>query len=102
MHFDKTTFKNLLKKLPRILFWISQLYWIWGIGSCIASYWLGSGMEYGSFFAGYMLYGIEGMRDAWSWFVMTTVLFFWWIPVYQVVYLLVILVKKMKKNRKPR
>ena len=90
-------FKKIMRKIPRILFYVSLLYWVFSIGSCIASYW--TGCEIG-FFPGKIVYGKEAVEICFEWLLPVSLYIFWPIPLYQIVYLIVTIVRKTQRRIK--
>lgn len=89
------------KSLFTIIFYISLVYYlIWPVISIIfAIKGIDSGWAMPAMSSGELVYGWEAFNSGIVIGILATGTFFWWIPLYQIIYLAVMLVKKIVKKR---
>lgn len=93
--------KKRRKSLFTIIFYISLIYYlIWPVISIIfAIKGIDSGWAMPAMSSGELVYGWEAFNSGIVIGILATGTFFWWIPLYQIIYLAVMLVKKIVKKR---
>lgn len=87
----------------RILFWISLLYYVLCLLYAVRLAFTGvdSGWAMPAMSNGEKEYGAEAFASGIAIAIIATAEFFWWIPLYQAVYLIVCIIRKLisRKNR---
>ena len=78
--------KEKLKKLPRILFYLSFLYYLYWFGYCLYVFFAGidAGWLFSETSSGRLIYGWEALYNGFAKFVVCTIFFFWIVPLYQI------------------
>ena len=93
---------KVLSKVTKGIFYISFLYYIYWIIYDITLYWRGIASNWliplGP--ASEVYYGFEAMGEGFGVFIVWTVIFFWWIPLYQILYLIIKGITKIIDKRK--
>ena len=93
--------KKALRKFAKVIFILSFVYYIYWLIYSIYIYFAGieTGWFISSLSSGKVVYGLEALEEGLEKFLIVTALFFFWIPLYQLIYLICCAVSKRKKKK---
>ena len=82
------------------LFVLSLTYWGYWIYRAVIGYQNGVSTDWfiSSLSSHDMLYGIEAIKEVGDMCILSTILIFWWIPIYELIYIVIVCIKKANKD----
>ena len=94
--------KKKLKIIFRILFWLSLFYYVFWLLYAVRLFFDGidSGWAMPAMSNGEKVYGAEAFASGIAIGLLATAEYFWWIPLYQVIYLIAAVIRKIIGRRK--
>lgn len=94
--------KKILGIIARVLFYVSLLYYVFWIIYAGTRYFFGieRGWLITSLSSGRLVYGWEAVANGLIMGVCYTIFFLWAIPLYQIIYLICVIVRKAIKSKK--
>lgn len=87
-------------KIGKIIFYISLIYYVGWIYYAIWCFFFGSSWEFISSLGNHEVkYGLDAIENVYAEFIVTTVIMFPFIPIYQLIYIIYRIIYKVRKKK---
>lgn len=87
-------------KIGKIIFYISLIYYVGWICYAIWCFFFGSSWEFISSLGNHEVkYGLDAIENVYAEFIVTTVIMFPFIPIYQLIYIIYRIIYKVRKKK---